>query len=733
MALENFSNYSSTSAGSASYFGSSNAIPKPEQPLRQLSADPAAPHLGQPLELASSNFNFPNMVIPPQPSTEDPSSLDLATTLDDMNRWADRRISIFASLDAALSKAVVEAASALNEIKERTEEEARIVTKAIVTERERLQTQVEELRLERVRLQDQLTQAQRETEAEQLRKLAIEREAQLVLEEAQRERDRVQLEINQLSRQMEGMGQQLQVFFQQRFTDLWEQFAKSVAERPSRPLPVPSVEDVFGGDFNPVVFQAQADLPLEVEIPLAIPTMSLQENIAQVDEGATKIKSAVTRQEFEDAPTPKSNIIPLLFAEQQPETPTTIEPKLEPKQEVSLLPIEKVVFNQDHEVEVDESDFLRIFQAPLASPVAVGAPADSGSLEEVGAGTGVEAGANVLAGNRQEAARQHVERLFSKRRAEVSAAKVEPPSKQVFVELGAKLGLEALTPPPLDQIIFAEGFTPPPEVGKFLASRGGAIGVGSKATAAYQQASVSSNSNSSKKQVEASAPATLSLEEIFARIPADLPVEDEGTPLWADEAPSIGELGPDLARRWDQSDFLPNSEQGSSANSLADINTGAVRRNDQSQARSNNKATDKLADTSVSARQAKANTDRLPSAPLKAPSSMSAANGFGTFPNFPVMPAMVRIPKDIHAKQGIMTQVYVSNLQGLGLLTIEKVVRSLPGVYQVVVTTLEKGEIGMEVRHNPELELNKVLPNLPDFRLKLVERGENMLKFMQMR
>ena len=227
-----------------------------------------------------SSFGFPDIVLANSaPETlfadEKPVSLDLGDTLADMNRWADQRVTIFASLDAALSRAVVEAASALSELKQQTENEARLTTMTIVSERERLQRQVEDLRLERVRLQDQLTEVRREIEAAQTHKLGVEREAQAVLDNATRDRDRVQVEVNQLSQQMEAMGQQLQTFFQQRFAELWEQFSKSVS-RPQRSedVPAPTVEQVFGNDFDPAALWANNAPPVMLEPASETPVQS---------------------------------------------------------------------------------------------------------------------------------------------------------------------------------------------------------------------------------------------------------------------------------------------------------------------------------------------------------------------------------------------------------------------------------------------------------------------------
>ncbi|MEI7553998.1 hypothetical protein [Candidatus Chlorohelix sp.] len=80
----------------------------------------------------------------------------------------------------------------------------------------------------------------------------------------------------------------------------------------------------------------------------------------------------------------------------------------------------------------------------------------------------------------------------------------------------------------------------------------------------------------------------------------------------------------------------------------------------------------------------------------------------------------------------IETKLIISNLQGLSLLVMEKVIRSLPGVHQVTVTDFRKGELVMDVRHHLSLALDRVLPQLPDLNLKLISRDDGLM-FVQER
>lgn len=656
--------------------------------------------------------------------SDEPPSVDFNESLNDVNEWANRRISVFSSLDAALSQAMVEAASALSELKLQVEAEARITTTVIVEERERLQHQVEELRLERVRLQDQISEAKRQHDAERARKLAVEREAELVMEASRRERDRVQVEINQLSRQMEEMGQQLQVFFKQRFAELWTQFAKSVAP-PETGVVTPSVEQVFGANFDPAAFLAaktpdtslEAAFVGETELEPLVPTV--------VGSAQAEIKKAVTLQQFEDAPTPKVNIVPVVPADLG-----RIQMQKEAVPADVLLPLEKAVFNQENEIELDESDFVKIFPPTTTSSAAD----SSGPQDDVGGSSPRKA--------KQEQARQHVERLLNKRSNRpahpVEAGEVQPPSKterrrrraeqdrEFFKELGSLLGVEAVTPPPSNQMFFAEGFTPPPEVSNFLAGM-----QASPEIEPLRPATPRSRSNRRKKPLEI---APTSVEDILTQIPADLPVETAADEVFGEDAPTIGELGPDFAQRWDESQFIARGIESPLEDGPAfigkvepditpknEVSSDSIRNITPTETW--NEAVEPEIDNIIPF-----SVEKLGFKSLQPPRPSSLFDGFP----FPLMtPPGANPINEGKQDNALITKIYVVNLQGLSLLSIEKVIRGLPGVYQVVVTTLDRGEIGMEVRHHPELELDKVLPNLPDFKLKLVERSADTLKFMQ--
>src|SRR5690349_15522220 len=90
---------------------------------------------------------------------------------DDLNRWANERISIYASLDAAMTKHIVEAISALSELKRRAEEEANFTSQQLIIQRDSLKRETEELRLEQIRLDDAVKESRRAYDEEQARRI----------------------------------------------------------------------------------------------------------------------------------------------------------------------------------------------------------------------------------------------------------------------------------------------------------------------------------------------------------------------------------------------------------------------------------------------------------------------------------------------------------------------------------------------------------------------------------
>jgi hypothetical protein len=171
----------------------------------------------------------------------------------------------------------------------------------------------------------------------------------------------------------------------------------------------------------------------------------------------------------------------------------------------------------------------------------------------------------------------------------------------------------------------------------------------------------------------------LTLEELFNSTASSTP---SGTNTQTDESPFIGDIGLDNAGGWQSS--MPSPE-----------------------------------------------TDVIPSIP---PISRPRSGAETLYPAYVLNPPPSGSSADDRGNilDDIETKITVSNLQGLSLLMMEKVVRGLGGVRHVTVTDFRKGELVMEVVHNKSLELDKVLPALPDLKLKLISRDDGLM-FIQER
>src|SRR5437868_2422892 len=108
---------------------------------------------------------------------------------EDLNRWAAARINIYAALDATMTRLIIEAISALGEIKYQAEEEARQTNQSVMAERDRLRSEVESLRLEQLRLNDHIKDGQQLVQEEEARRLALERTNTASSEQAEAEQN----------------------------------------------------------------------------------------------------------------------------------------------------------------------------------------------------------------------------------------------------------------------------------------------------------------------------------------------------------------------------------------------------------------------------------------------------------------------------------------------------------------------------------------------------------------
>jgi len=551
-----------------------------------------------------------------------------------LSAWADDRLAIYASLDAAMTRQIVEAVSSLSELKRQVEEDARLTMQNLSNDRENLRREVAARRLEQVQLQDSLKEVRREIEEARAQKMALEYETQGMVREAEMERGRIQHEISRLTEQMDVMGQQMQTFLQNRFNQLWENFVGSVAN-----------QEQPGSTASSLLFNSEIVPPPE----------PIQDNLAEA------AKEVTTNSRHD-------KIKPFKLSSLAPETAAAAfklskatakldEPKF-------ILPIE--IFDK-----LEAFDDIPTMRIEGGSPVirldgSIGFEPFTASADEGQVWLADELNRSRQA--QEQATRQRIDYLLGRRDGsevgtppasnqatnkgdevqtsrlnfdeqatvipannrvtpEDSHAQEKQQERNELEEIAAKLGMEVFTPPSISAVRFGPGFKPRP---------------------------ISPRSSAVRSEMIAS---TVANEPNKVTTPA----------------PRIGEIGDDNAHQFPRSGPM--------------------------------------------------------SPPMMPPPHMQEAGLSG----IPMPPPPGGSNSERTSEGDIETRLTISNLQGLSLLMMEKVVRGLDGVHHVTVTDFRKGVLEMDVRHSPDVQLDEVLPAMPNLKLTLVERGPNSLEFLQER
>jgi hypothetical protein len=629
-----------------------------------------------------------------------------------LNLWAEGRMAIYASLDAAMTRHILEAVRSLTELKQQVEEDARQTIQNLSGERENLQREVANLRSEQTALQAEVRQTRQELEELHTQKYTVAQETQVRLSASENERDQLQQEVSRLTAQVEALRQQMQNFL--------EELRTQGQVNLMLPLPSPTVSDTVGFEAASVKPEVTESFPEPAE-PFSLPTDMF--GAASFDNAAKPFKLPTEEdlvpfeppveqdsaepfkleddesdlQEFDDAPTPRivggSPVIrpdKFIFQPENPPTP--------------------VAQNGQNGRAGTNVPHLTIVPPPEPEPARTVTP------EELGR-------ASRLARTQAE---QRMQRLFGKREEEVTPARPEDQllsstgteaaqpafndkptitpnrgakrdkerDRAELEEIAAKLGFEVVTPPSLSAVRFGPGFKPRSSSGETAAR---------------------------KPSEEAKPPAEKPAEIAPFKPPAmPKPVDlSWATELFGDDSelesgnkettphtpsPRIGEIGDDLAQQ-----FRP-------------IGTNHLNREPL-----------RLPDLDLPPLAPIQPLESLRQADFMPPPSMRPPEPMRRIPSIPLPPPPGGPDSEKSSEGDIETKLTISNLQGLSLLMMEKVVRGLPGVHHVTVTDFRKGVLEMDVRHAPDVKLDEVLPQLPDLKLTLVERGPNSLEFLQER
>ncbi len=661
------------------------------------------------------DFSAPNFIPPVEISRPDESDADL-------DHWANQRMAIYASLDAAMTRHIVEAISALSELKRQTEEEAHRTSHEIIRQRDAVKQEAEELRLEKIRLEDNIKESRRIYEDELDRRVAMEQSSAAWKEQARLERDELQLEIKRLKVQLEEAREELQSFYRNRSEGIdaeggvaawFEKQAQGSASKPVEETALP---------LRPVELPPQMDtaLPAKVEPePPAVEPFSSVENLPafMLPEMPPQPQTrSFDFQAFGDAPTPR---LP-------GGSPVA---KLEQPLELDVSAFEPPKISPAMPEPVSASEARQLPSAPQ-SGFEEQKPAAPGSLNGL-----VE---NPLEKEEDRSSRsraeQRVSQILGKRRpqlpqittaadgGEVSepkmvadeAASLSDPApttrskpgkkraanvsedKNALRDLGNQLGLDTMTPPPEDNFRFAPGFTPPPLSSPLLRLMA-EMRENAQAVALQEAAPASPE----LLQPEASdfgmsdefGPMTL--EELLTAGEQELALINENPTPPEDPSPMIGNIGPDNAGRFDTGSIT---------------HPGLIR-------------TDKVSEVAPDPSDLATRPDPTP-LPRKSNRSM--------YPGMPLRPPPLPAQSAEDVTESVVTKITVSNLQGrYSPLVMEKVVRGLEGVIHVIVTDFSKGVLVMDVRHRASLSVADKLISMPELRMKLVGQDSESLEFTQ--
>ncbi len=668
------------------------------------------------LDLTASNIIPPVEMAPLQASD------------DDLNQWASERIAIYSSLDTAMTRNIIEAIGALSELKRRVEEEAQETSQQIIVQRDRLKQQVEALRLEQIRLEDGMKESRRAYEDEQARRIALEHSSAAWLEQARLERDELQRETKLARIQLEEARLELQAFYRDRAEMIEEGggFAAWLEKQPKKPEPI----------YRPVELPPIRVKPDEEPLPIFI---------MPPEEGEPAIPFT-NIQSFGDAPTPRlPGGSPV----------ATATPASKPSPSTSVAPITTIEEVLDDDDEKARADLEAIFNSPIELPnaKAVAPKPPVKQVEEKPATptlseTPVEKTRDRVRRARTE---QRVQHILGKRRPQAAQTTVaadagtnsakpplveaqpnsgpevvpveaelieasavgavstgtgrgkgskrrnaSPEDKAAMQELGQKLGLDPMTPPPEEAIRFAPGYTPPPAVPlsrRILEMKASNETVATEPPPARSVPLLEPFSEDFSTEDEFG---PMTLEELLEAGEQEVASINENPTPPEDPSPFIGNLGPDNALHFMTEPVTP---------------PGQIRAD-------------------------KFNPIAPPIASMPPP---RAANGTAPrkqtgplFPGFPLPPPPSPPSTGSEVGETNFTKLTVSNLQGrYSPLVMEKVVRGLSGVVHVIVTDFSKGVLVMDVRHQISLELAEKLLSMPDLRLKLIEQGPASLEFSQ--
>lgn len=617
----------------------------------------------------------------------------------DLDRWATERISIYASLDAAMTQHIVEAIRALSELKQRAEDEARQASQQIIAERDKVNQTVEELRQEQRFLEGLLSDTRQAFDEEKTRLAILRQNSETWIDQTQIERDELQAELRKLRAMTEEANRDLKELYQRRSTLLEESggFAawlerQKVANRPAQTNPT-------GERPAEAAYAPEPKIPGKAEDFGDSPTPRIPGGSPVVWMSPEKRASLAANRRMTDEK------LAALLMETDPDTPNSLR----------AIDLFEEISNQDAAL------------AQMPEPAAfLPDPSTTDNNPELAAI--FKSGNTSREQNRRSRTEQRINQILNRTRsasdtseeADIQAAlpaparkSTEPTTTEFLRELGRQLGLDPATPPSTSGFSFAPGYTPPPahkplrELLGDVTENANAINSSAAARAPevmplpFEETSPEADDLDIINLLRDDDWGDKTLDELVADAEEEAAGLNENPTPPEEQAPFIGELG-DNAGKFETGAKTPQFAF-SPDDSLRPVSLPL-----------DSTTPPPPFPTPIATRQVRKPTGGL------------------IFPGFPIKPPESGSPLRSDMSGTLQTRLTISNLQGrYSPLMMEKVVRGLTDVLHVIVTDFSKGVLVMDVRHEAHLNLRQKLLSMPELRLKLVDGTDEELEFMQ--
>lgn len=655
------------------------------------------------------------------------------------SRWAERRQAAYASLDAALERFIQETTQTLAELKRQTETEAAQMSSQLLANRASLRQELQDLQQERTQLQQQIAESRRTVQEETDR-----------LAQVRAEREGVALEITRLQSQLDAA-----------------QAGQTVSPAPVEILP-PSVG-------------VEAPLPVEEPAPLvaqAVAPVGVEEEVAAapappapaIADSASPV--SLPPDIFTEVVTPRipggSPVVPV--------TPTVVAPIPGPVPEPVRHAITSSTFAYLQELLLGEPPPMPLVEAaPSPAPSAPQAAlppvvereraAPTGPLrlggptnQEQTTGLPPRRGQTAQLGARpprrrvttgplgplpgQEMATPaplpvavppavspvpEVESSESRLRRAQSPGESEQQQKVVLRELGLQLGLtDPITPPALHSMSFAAGYTPPSGV-LSLAAMLDEINANVSAILppppviaptvpggrgvrkiVEPPPPVSPDTNLDDYSIEEEPPSP-TLQELLEAGEQELAAINEDPTPPENPTPFIGKIGADHPVH-----FQPGPTITPKPEPLAMLNREIDTEDQKTQSLQIRPRLDRADPPLPQTREFR---------PLVRPQRSRETQDLN-------LPLSFNFPPLTNPADTRQTRVIITNLQGrYDLPVLERILRGLVGVAQVVVQDFNRQTLSLEIVHRANLNLIAQFIMMPDLPLRLVNDDRGTLTF----